>query len=116
MLTRTPTPPERWPTGDSADSEIAFALGVASVSWDVELAATQPWLAADRLVLLGQRDGPDLERHEVDSLAGRSTLIDAATVREDLAAAAARAGGLLAPDPFWFHLDWGVLANEEMAR
>ncbi len=107
-------PPQRSPTGDSADSEIAFALGDASMSWDPELAVTQPWLAADRLVLLGQRDRPDLERHGVGSLAGRCVLIDAAAVREDPDAAASRAVGVVASEPFWFHLDWDVLANEEM--
>jgi arginase len=107
-------PPERSPTGDSADSEIAFALGHAPMSWDPELAAEQPWLAEDRLVLLGQRDRPDLERHGVASLADRCTLIDAAEVREDPASAAERALERLGSEPFWFHLDWDVLANEEM--
>ncbi len=107
-------PPARSPTGDSADSEIAFALGDAPLSWDAELAATQPWLAADRLVLLGQRDRPDLERHGVVSLASRSLVIDAAAVRGDPAAAAVRAVDLLAWAPYWFHLDWDVLANDAM--
>jgi arginase len=110
-------PPERSPTGDAADSEIAFAVGTAPMSWDEELAAAQPFVRVDHVAMLGPRDRPDLEHHGVESLAGRCSIAADDEVRSDPLAITSKALGLLAnaPGGFWFHLDWDVLSNEEIA-
>lgn len=109
-------PPDASPTGDSADSEIAFALGDAAFSWDEELRGRQPFLAERNLVMVGQRDLPDLERHGVGSLGSRSAMFDALTVGAGPDVVVAKAVGQLREGPggFWFHLDWDVLSNDEI--
>lgn len=108
--------PEESPTGDSADCEIAFALGLAACSWDAALMARQPMLEARHLVLVGQRDLPDLERHGVASLGSRCSLFDATAVHAAPGIVASKAVGQVreAPGGFWLHLDWDVLSNEEI--
>jgi arginase len=109
-------PPMRSPTGDSADSEIAFATGVATFSWDEELAASQPLVSLERLAMLGQRDGPDLARRGVASLGDRCLLLDEDAVHADPQATVDKALAQVreAPGGFWFHLDWDVLSNDEI--
>jgi arginase len=107
-------PPDASPTGDAADSEIAFALGRAAFSWDEELRARQPFLEEGHLVLVGQRDLPDLERHGVASMGSRCSMFDANAVHDGPDIVATKAVGQLreAPGGFWFHLDWDVLSND----
>lgn len=108
--------PEESPTGDSADSEIAFALGLAVFSWDAALMVRQPMVEERHLVLVGQRDLPDLERHGVASLGSRCTLFDATAVHAAPEVVASKAVGQAreALGGFWLHLDWDVLSNEEI--
>ena len=108
--------PEESPTGDSADCEIAFALGLAAFSWDAELKARQPMLQERHLVLVGQRDLPDLERHGVASLGSRCAMFDATAVHAAPEIVASKAVGQLREGPggFWLHIDWDVLSNDEI--
>jgi arginase len=106
--------PVESPTGDGADSEIAFALGLAGFSWDPALADRQPLLTAERLAIVGARDLPDLERNGVASLRGRCLLLDDREVHADPASASRQAIGRLGDGGFWLHLDWDVLSNDEM--
>lgn len=108
--------PSQSPTGDTADSEIAFALGTAHAWWDSDFVEAQPLLVLDRLVMVGQRDAPDLERHGVESLSGRCLFFDDVSVSADPAGAVGAALGVLGTlsQGFWFHLDWDVLSNEEI--
>lgn len=109
--------PEQSPTGDSADSEIAFALGIAPMTWDEELRTLQPWLEADQLVALGPRDRGDLAGHEVASIGDRVTLVDADVLAADPEQATRIGVKQLveaSPGGFWFHLDWDVLSTAVM--
>ena len=83
-------PPANSPTGDSADSEVGFALGLAPFSWDAELAASQPLIDPAGLAILGARDRHELDRHGVPSLRDRCFLRDDREVRADPAAWRAR--------------------------
>jgi arginase len=105
--------PAQSPSGAAADMEIAFALGLAELGWDEELRAAQPWLDPSRLALLGPRDRPDLERLGVESLAGRVELVAAEALAADPAGAVERAAARVGR--FWLHLDWDVMATDEMA-
>jgi arginase len=106
--------PQGSPTGASADSEIAFATGIAPFSWDPGLAAMQPLLAIGHLAILGARDLPELDAHGVASLRDRCTFADDTVVRADAAGAARRALEAAKADGFWLHLDWDVLANDQI--
>ena len=109
-------PPADSPTGDSADSEVGFALGLAPFSWDAALATSQPLVEPAGLAILGVRDLPDLDRHRVPSLRGRCFLRDDREVRADPAAVARDAVDRIEASRggFWIHLDWDVLSNDEI--
>jgi arginase len=106
--------PVESPTGDGADSEIAFALGLAGFSWDPGLADAQPLVTAERLAIVGARDLPDLERNGVASLRGRCLVLDDREVHADPVWASRLATDRLGDGGFWLHLDWDVLSNDEM--
>ena len=76
----------------------------------------QPFLAERHLVLVGQRDLPDLERHGVASLRSRCSMFDAVAVGAGPDIVATKAVGQLreVAGGFWFHLDWDVLSNDEI--
>jgi arginase len=105
--------PAASPTGSAADCEVALALGWAPTPGHSD---STPLIDIRHLALVGPRDRPDLDRHRVASLADRCLLIDdRSTVADPAAAARAaaeRAGA--APGGFWLHLDWDVLANDEI--
>ena len=108
--------PEQSPSGEPADSEIAFALGMVRASWDEDFADRQPLVRLEHLAMLGPRDQPDLDRHGVASLRGRCMVADDVAVRADPDAAVSEALAHLrsAPGGFWLHLDWDVLSNDQI--
>jgi arginase len=108
--------PEQSPTGASADSEVAFALGLAPLSWDAELRRAQPLVRPGHLAIVGARDRPDLDRHGVASLGGTCFLRDDRQVAADATGVTRGAVDRLssAPGGFWLHLDWDVLSNDEI--
>jgi arginase len=48
--------PEQSTTGEAADMELAFALGLASAAWSPELSAAMPVVAPKDVRILGPRD------------------------------------------------------------
>ena len=53
--------PEQSSTGEAADMELAFALGMVEVSWSPALAGILPLVAPDYVRVLGARDAGVLE-------------------------------------------------------
>ena len=106
-------PPERSTTGEAADSELAFALGTADMSWSSELAAAMPLVTPADVRILGARDAPTLRDEGVRSIADRVDLVDDRALADDPRGFARRACSSLRP-PWWFHLDLDVLSTEAL--
>jgi arginase len=100
-------------TGEAADTELAFALGIADASWSPELAAVLPLVAPSDVRILGARDAAVLHAEGVASLGDRIALVDAYRLSAEPAGAAAEAVSPL-PDPWWFHLDLDVLSTDAL--
>src|SRR6266508_4205923 len=63
--------PAQSSTGEAADTELAFALGIADGSWWPELAAVPPIVAPADVRILGARDAALLRAERVASLGDR---------------------------------------------
>jgi arginase len=100
-------------TGEAADSELAFALGMADASWSPELAAVLPLVAPADVRILGARDAGLLRAEGVASLGDRIPLVDGDHLPAEPDVATAEAVSHL-PDPWWFHLDLDVLSTEAL--
>ena len=100
-------------TGEAADTELAFALGMADASWSPELAAMLPLVAPADVRILGARDAALLRAEGVASLGDRLALVDGDRLSAEPAGAAAEAVSHL-PDPWWFHLDLDVLSTDAL--
>jgi arginase len=100
-------------TGEAADSELAFALGMADVSWSPEVAAVLPLVAPADVRMLGPRDAALLRAEGVASLGDRITLVDGDHLSAEPDVATAEAVSHL-PDTWWFHLDLDVLSTEAL--
>ena len=103
--------PTQSSSGEAADMELAFALGMADASWSAELAALLPLVAPADVRILGARDGELLRAEGVASLRDRVALVDGERLAADPAGSAAAACATL-PRPWWFHLDLDVLSTE----
>lgn len=103
-------PPARSRTGEAADMELGFALGIADTPWWPKPTATSPLVSPEHVRVLGPRDAAALEAESVPSLAGRLPIVDASTLTEDPAEGASAAVASF-PVPWWFHLDLDVLST-----
>jgi arginase len=100
-------------TGEAADMELAFALGMADASWSRELSTLLPVVAPADVRILGARDADLLRAEGVASLRDRVALVDGERLVADPARFAAAACASL-PRPWWFHLDLDVLSTEAL--
>jgi arginase len=105
--------PAQSSTGEAADSELAFALGMADASWSPELAAVLPLVAPPDVRLLGARDAGLLRAEGVASLGDRLPIVDGDRLSAEPDVATAESVSLL-PDAWWFHLDLDVLSTEAL--
>jgi arginase len=105
--------PERSTTGEAADTELAFALGLADATWSPELAAAMPVVAPADVRILGPRDAAVLRAEGVPSLADRIEAIDADRLAADPSGVTRKARSSLSV-PWWFHLDLDVLSTEAL--
>ena len=103
--------PPQSSSGEAADMELAFALGLADASWSPELAPLLPIVGPDDIWRLGPRDAQTLREEGVPSLRDRARLVDGDALLCDPGPAAAEACSSL-PRPWWFHLDLDVLSTE----
>ena len=106
-------PPDRSTTGEAADSELAFALGIADMTWASELAAAMPVVAPADVRILGARDAATLRDEGVPSIADRVDLVDDRGLAGDPRVVTRRACSSLRA-PWWFHLDLDVLSTEAL--
>jgi len=100
-------------TGEAADMELAFALGMADASWSRELSTLLPLVAPADVRILGARDAELLRADGVVSLRDRVALVDGERLAADPARIAAAACASV-PRPWWFHLDLDVLSTEAL--
>jgi arginase len=105
--------PTQSSTGEAADMELAFALGMADAAWSRELSAPLPLVAPTDVRILGARDAELLRAEGVASLRDRVALVDGERLAADPARIAAAACASL-PQPWWFHLDLDVLSTEAL--
>jgi arginase len=105
--------PEQSSTGEAADMELAFALGMVEVSWAPELATMLPLVAPADVRVLGARDAGLLDAEGVPSLGDRLPVLDAARLAADPVGETGAACSSLT-DPWWFHLDLDVLSTEAL--
>jgi arginase len=108
-------PPDRSPTGEASDSEVAIALGRVR-GLPASLDDLMPLLTPQRVAMLGPRDRRELDEAGVESLDGAIALFrDDVAVRASGAAASAReAVATLAAgsSSFWLHVDLDVLGTD----
>lgn len=100
-------------TGEAADMELAFALGMADASWSPELATVLPLIEPADVQILGARDAELLRAEGVSSLGDRLAIVDGDRLAADPARTAASACASLS-DLWWFHLDLDVLSTEAL--
>jgi arginase len=106
-------PPERSTTGEAADMELGFALGIVETPWWPRSVAAPPLVLPTRTRLLGPRDAAPLEAEGMPSLAGRVELVDGSRLAEDPAGITRTAVAPLT-SPWWLHVDLDVLSTEAL--
>ncbi len=106
-------PPNRSTTGEAADMELAFALGMVEAPWWPELPTSPPLVSPEHVRVLGPRDERTLESEGVPSLSDRLSFVDGSRLLATPAEETARAVGSL-PSPWWFHLDLDVLSTDAL--
>jgi arginase len=106
-------PPERSTTGEAADMELGFALGMVETPWWPEFETTSPLISADHVQLLGPRDRDVVDFEGAGTLAGRIPLVDGPRLVEDPAGSTTDAVASL-QRPWWFHLDLDVLSTDAL--
>jgi arginase len=105
--------PAQSSTGEAADTELAFALGMADASWSPELAALLPLVMPADVRMLGARDAALLHAEGVASVGDRIALVDGDHLSAEPDVATAEAVSHL-PDAWWFHLDLDVLSTQAL--
>jgi arginase len=107
-------PPHQSTTGETADMELGFALGLTSTGVD-DLDALLPLVRSADAIVLGPRDRDELAAFHVPSVASTITFRDdQALLAIDLAADSKALTRQLhaAANHWWFHLDLDVLATQ----
>ena len=105
--------PEQSSTGEAADMELAFALGMADAAWSPELDGLLPLVAPGDVRILGSRDAELVRAEGAASLADRVALVNGERLAVDPARITSAACASL-PDPWWFHLDLDVLSTQAL--
>ncbi len=111
-------PPHLSTTGEAADMELGFALGLTRPDGIAALTDLLPLVSAEHTVVLGPRDRDELAAADVPSVASTVTFRDdEALHNRDLAAMVASAAARLtgASGRWWFHLDLDVLASDALS-
>jgi len=109
-------PPERSPSGEAADMELGFILGLTDRDLPRDLRISIPRLRFDDVVVLGPRDQTELRAAGVDTLQGRLMYRTSAEVAANPVAAATEAVARMAESSaWWFHLDLDVLATTSLS-
>ncbi len=111
-------PPHQSTTGEAADMELGFALGLTAATGIDDLDALLPLVRPDDTIVLGPRDRDELAAVNVPSIASTVTFHDdRALLATDLATtskALTRQVHATAAH-WWFHLDLDVLATRSFS-
>jgi arginase len=110
-------PPELSLSGEAADTELAFALGMTDAEWSAQLSSLLPVVAAGDVAVLGPRDRRQLDEEAVPSIAPSvGSFVDGATLSGDPTRIAESAARRLADGPgaFWLHIDLDVLSTDAL--
>lgn len=111
---------DAWPTassstGEAADMELGFALGITLDGLPPDLKREIPRLEARSVVVIGPRDHGELADAGVASVRDRVELVSAASVASDPEAVFAAAAAHLERDPaWWIHVDLDVLSTASL--
>jgi arginase len=110
-------PPRSSATGEAADMEIGFALGLTRPAGIAALAELLPLISVDNTVVLGPRDRDEIAAADIPSVASLVTFRDDEALhnRDQAAMVAAEAPRLAGGSGrWWFHLDLDVLASDAL--
>jgi arginase len=112
-------PPHAFPTGEAADMEFAFAIGLYLEDAPKEFANRFPIVLPSDTVIIGARDTADLKHDKVVSLASKVRVISDARAQTQDGAVLARkelarleANGV---SGVWLHTDLDVLSSAALA-
>ena len=109
-------PPGQSVSGEAADMEMGFVLGLTLGDLPHDLRALIPPLRFEDVVVLGPRDQVELRQAGVDTLEGRLAYRASTDVARDPAAAGHDAVARMATFArWWFHVDLDVLATASLA-
>lgn len=110
-------PPADSTTGEAADMELGFALGLTSASLPGPLRRAIPLLDRDRVVVLGARDQREIANGGVMSIDGHVAVARLDAIEERGAAKVAIEAGsrLDVTGDWWLHVDLDVLASDSLA-
>lgn len=108
-------PPTRSPTGEAADMELGFALGITLEGLPDDLVREIPRLEARSAVIIGSRDHDELVGAGVASLRDRVMVVPSTSVAADPGAVFAAAVAHLEGDrEWWIHVDLDVLSTASL--
>ncbi len=108
-------PPELSTTGEAADMELGFALGLTVAGLPTDLLTAIPHVDADAVVVLGPRDQAELAEAGVPSIADVVRVVrpdQLAAHPEEVASTAVASLGPRAD--WWLHVDLDVLATDSL--
>jgi arginase len=109
-------PPHASTTGEAADMELGFVLGLTSDGLPDDLVAELPRLDARRVVVIGARDATELAEGGVESIKGIVDIIRPEAVDRHGARriGASTMDRLARTGPTWYHVDLDVLATDSL--
>jgi arginase len=108
-------PPALSTTGEAADMELGFALGLTVAGLPDDLLREIPHLAGDDLVILGPRDERELAEAGVASIGDVVRIVRADALGADPEAIASDAAAALGRRAaWWLHVDLDVLPTESL--
>ena len=112
-------PPACSTTGEAADCELGFALGLHRENLPPALTSLLPTLDPSAIVALGPRDAADLAAHAIPSLADKIVIRTAEDLSADADAPARLAAHaadriLRRVEHWWLHVDLDVLSSEAL--
>jgi arginase len=110
-------PPEHSPSGEAADMELGFILGLHRNRLPASVSESLPQLDFDAVAVLGPRDQRELREAGISSLEGQLAIYHSAeAVAADPGALVADAAKWLArAGSWWLHVDLDVLSTESLA-
>lgn len=108
-------PPASSPSGEAADMELGFGLGITLDGLPDDLVRQIPRVDARSVVVIGPRDQDELAERGVASIRDRVELMPSASVASDPEGVFAAAAAHLAREPeWWVHIDLDVLSTASL--